>query len=67
MSTLCVQLSRVRDEYHNSKEFDVENDDAFEYNEQFRTHVSMNFSGVHIPVEIYEGGTSQPRRDLREG
>ena len=66
---LCsVQLKSVAEAYHNSKQFETEEDEDFEYNEQFRTAVNMNYSGVHIPVEIYEGGEwwrAHSGRDLR--
>ena len=37
-----------------AKEVD-ENDPAYEYRELFKQKVNFNSSGVHIPVEIYEG------------
>ena len=34
-----------------------DNDTRLQHNPQFQQRVAMNVSSVHIPVEIYEGGT----------
>lgn len=45
----------MKNEFHNSKNI---NDTAeeFLYDPKFKQRVTSNYSGVHIPVEIYEGG-----------
>ena len=48
----CVQREQVS--YYNSK--NIHNLDL-EFDNHFSQYVNFNFSSVHIPVEIYDGGT----------
>ena len=48
-----LTLSNI--EYINVREIPKNLTDAMEYSDHFNQEVNLNESGVHIPIEIYQG------------
>ena len=56
--TIYLVIFQIGDvDYVNTKNID---DSDFVYSEKFKQKVNFNYSSVHIPVEIYEGGKKDP-------
>ena len=43
-------------DYENAKRINDSLANGFVYSEKFKQNVNFDYSSVHIPVEIYEGG-----------